>query len=65
MPVVVFATIISSDLYAGQAKQDGLTAQVSSKILIEVMNAIRTVVSLHKQQYFYNKFVQTLDDHFV
>jgi len=28
------------------------------------MNAVRTVVSLHKQQYFYQKFSSTLNDHF-
>lgn len=64
MPIVAIAAMASSKLYSGQAKQDGLTAQQSSKIVIEVMNAVRTVVSLHKQSYFYGKFVGTLNEHY-
>ena len=65
MPIVAIASVISSKLYSGQAKQDSETAQISSKIMIEVMNAIRTVVSLHKQQYFYNKFINALNNHYL
>ena len=65
MPIVALSTVASSKLYAGQAKQDGHTAQLSSKIVIEVMNAVRTVVSLHKQQFFYDRFSAALNDHFV
>lgn len=65
MPIVALSTMASSKLYAGQAKQDGHAAQISSKIVIEVMNAVRTVVSLHKQQFFYLKFSAALNEHFV
>ena len=64
MPIVAIAAMASAKLYSGQAKQDGLTAQQASKVVIEVMNAVRTVVSLHKQQYFFDKFVATLDEHY-
>ena len=65
MPIVALSTVASSKLYSGQAKADGATAQVSSKIVIEVMNAVRTVVSMHKQQYFFNKFSNSLNEHFM
>lgn len=65
MPMIAIAATISSKLYSGQAQQDGFTAELSSKVVIEVMNAIRTVVSLHKQQYFYNKFIDTLNEHYL
>lgn len=65
MPIVAFASMISSSIYSQQATKDGITAEKSSKTAIEVMNSIRTVVSLHKEEYFYNIFNQTLIESYM
>ena len=64
MPIIGGAGVVSAKLYTGQAKQDGQTAEQSSSIMIEVLNAVRTVVSLHKQDYFYRKFTDSIEIHF-
>ena len=64
MPLMVIAAIASSSIYSAQAGTDNTTAERSSKVLIEVMNAIRTVVSLHKQNYFFSKFNDNLLKHY-
>src|SRR5699024_2447357 len=61
MPIVAGATFLSGQLHSRQAKQDGQTAQATGQILVQVMNAIRTVVSLHKQQFFFDKFSSSLN----
>ncbi|OTF79659.1 ABC transporter sub-family B, mitochondrial-like protein, partial [Euroglyphus maynei] len=65
MPIVACASMISSSIYSQQASKDGITAEKSSKTAIEVMNSIRTVVSLHKEDYFYNIFNQTLIESYL
>ena len=63
MPIVAGATMPSAEIYTAQAVTDSDAVQKSSKLLIEVMNAVRTVVSLHKEEYFYNRFTETLFQH--
>lgn len=64
MPIIALAAIISGKLYTQQANEDSRSAQMSSKLAIEVVNAMRTVVSLHKEDYFYHKFIGNLNEHF-
>lgn len=65
MPFIAWAAILSSTLYTQQANEESKSAQRSSKLAIEVMNAMRTVVSMHKEDYFMVKFDSYLSEHFT
>ncbi|KAF7494106.1 Multidrug resistance protein 1A [Sarcoptes scabiei] len=64
MPFVAIASMISSSMTSKNAHKDSETAEKFSKITIEVVNAIRTVVSLTKERYFYAKLDQILISHY-
>lgn len=64
MPIVVVASILSTKLHSGQAEDDSQTARISGRLLIEVVNAVRTVVGLHKEGHFLSKFAESLEVHF-
>ena len=65
MPIVVAASIISTKLYSGQAEDDSASARQSGRLLIEVINAIRTVVGLNKERHFLNRFAESLEVHYL
>lgn len=62
MPLIAVASLISGSSYSSQTDNQNDPTEQSSKILIEVINSIRTVVSLHKEQYFLEKFKTTLSN---
>lgn len=64
VPFIVISSTISGDLFMGQAVKNSKASAMASKLAIEVMNAIRTVVSLHKENYFTGKFLKDLTDNF-
>ena len=63
MPLVGVTAVFASGLYSGQVRQDGEVAESTGKVAIEVVNAMRTVASLHKEHFFMNRFATTLDKH--
>ena len=64
MPFLALSSIATGSVSAQQAKLDGEASKRSSKLIIEVMNSPRTVVSLHKQNHFLDNFVNCLDNHY-
>ncbi|KAI2799512.1 Pgp-2p [Blomia tropicalis] len=64
MPFLALSSIATGNVSAQQAKLDGEASKRSSKLIIEVMNSPRTVVSLHKQNHFLDNFVNCLDNHY-
>ena len=64
MPFIAIATLLNGMIQSKQAKEEGKSIQKSSKLAIEVMNSMRTVVSLHKEGYAADKFGDYLDEHF-
>lgn len=64
MPIVAVASILSTKLHSGQAENDSQTARASGRLLIEVVNSMRTVVGLHKERHFLSKFAESLETHY-
>ncbi|XP_027198903.2 ATP-dependent translocase ABCB1-like [Dermatophagoides pteronyssinus] len=60
LPLIAISSLISSSAYSSQTGSENESSEKSSKIIIEVINSIRTVVSLHKEEYFLEKFEDTL-----
>lgn len=60
IPFIIISAVYSGGLQMKQAGQDSNAAAMASKLAIEVLNNIRTVVSLHKERYFLNKFLVDL-----
>lgn len=63
MPFVGASAVAASGLYSGSVRADGEVAESTGKLLVEVVNALKTVVGLHKQEYFVNKLTVLLDAH--
>lgn len=64
IPFIVASSAISGDIFMQQAVKNSKASAMASKLAIEVMNAIRTVVSLNKEKYFTNKFLGDLLENF-
>lgn len=64
IPFIVISSAISGDIFMKQAVKNSKASAMASKLAIEVMNAIRTVVSLNKEKYFSKKFLGDLMENF-
>lgn len=65
VPIIAASSLYKASLYKRNSKSESESAEKTGKILIEVMNSIRTVVSLHKEKFFYLKFVKDSLKHFT
>ncbi|KAJ6225429.1 hypothetical protein RDWZM_003974 [Blomia tropicalis] len=57
LSTIIASLFIVQNFIRDKVRQDGETAQILGKLIIEIVNSIKTVTSLHKQNYF----IQTLD----
>lgn len=65
MPIVGSAAVLASQMYTGQIRQDGELAERTGKLVIEVVNSVREVTSLHIQTVILRQFTQLLEIHFT
>ncbi len=63
MPLVGASAVAASGLHRGAVRADGEVAAATGRLLIEVVNALKTVVSLHKEEYFVGRLGKLLDAH--
>jgi ABC-type bacteriocin/lantibiotic exporter with double-glycine peptidase domain len=61
MPLIVIGSVISINIVSSQLTSDKEATEKSSKIAIEAIGGIRTVTSLHKEEYFLSKYIQILE----
>ena len=62
-PIIFLSSYLSIKRNALQAKEESKTSKYSSKIIVQVMNSIRTVISLNKQKFFRDKFDRNIFEH--
>ncbi|CAG2103482.1 unnamed protein product, partial [Medioppia subpectinata] len=60
MPFIIFSVVVSMKIVSKHSTSDKEAAEKASKIAIEAIGGIRTVVSLNQQKYFLHKFTQVL-----
>jgi ATP-binding cassette subfamily B (MDR/TAP) protein 1 len=61
MPLIIIGTFISTMIVSSQLSSDNQAIETASKIAIEAISNIRTVVSLNKQNYFLAKYTSVLE----
>jgi len=61
MPLIIIGTFISTMIVSSQLSSDNQAIETASKIAIEAISNIRTVVSLNKQNYFLAKYTSALE----
>jgi ABC-type bacteriocin/lantibiotic exporter with double-glycine peptidase domain len=61
MPLLIIGTFISTMIVSSQLSSDNQAIETASKIAIEAISNIRTVVSLNKQNYFLAKYTSVLE----
>ena len=62
MPLIVMGAAFSATLDNMELKSSKEANEQSSKIALEAIGSIRTVASLHQEEYFFNKYVVILED---
>ena len=62
MPFIVLATIVSINIISNLSTSDRAATEQASKIAIEAISGIRTVVSLNQEKYFLQKYTQVLSE---
>ena len=61
MPLIIIGTFISTMIVSSQLSSDNQVVETASKIAIEAISNIRTVISLNKQNYFLAKYTSVLE----
>ncbi|CAG2164999.1 unnamed protein product [Oppiella nova] len=62
MPFIIFSVMLSMRIVSKLSTTDKEATEQASKIAIEAISGIRTVVSLNQEKYFLQKYTQVLDD---
>ena len=62
IPLVAIGAAFSSTLDRLEMKSNREANEKSSKIAMEAIGSIRTVASLHQESYFFDKYVNILEN---
>lgn len=60
MPIIILGTIFSNKVSESQLEGDKGAAEKASKLAVEAITNVRTVASLHQENYFINKYTEFL-----
>lgn len=61
MPIIVLGTIFSNKVSQSQLEGDKGVTEKASKLAVEAITNVRTVASLHQENYFINKYAVFLE----
>ena len=61
MPIIITAVAICTKVVSSQLKGDKFSTEKAAKLAVEAISNIRTVASLHQEEYFFEKYKNYLE----